>query len=206
MLYFIFRIKKILIFENLNSYIYNLREPGGYDAILYSKILMGDLAFKLIKILNKKHLYMYWKLVYRGSRDGFKVSDFFNKFDNKLTIIKSTSGNVFGGYTTPSYCDTYSFLFSLVNKDKKNLIFNKSNNNADFMEYNSANGSYFGGLNDLVISDYANLNTDSYSDLGSYYTHPDYPKGTEKAKCILAGSFNFKISEIEIYAPRGACK
>ena len=155
--------------------------------------------------------YNFPTLLYRGSRDGFKASDFQSRCDNKintLTIIKSTSGNIFGGYMNQTDFALLSllspfqmikdFLFSLVNKDNKLLIFNKSSGSISSIQCKSGYGLYF-GLNDLVISDNANLNTYSYSDLGSAYTHPDYPKGTEKAQCILAGSFKFKVSEIEVY-------
>ncbi len=42
-----------------------------------------------------------WSLLYRGSRDGFRASDFHSQCDKakgpKLTIIKSTQGFIFGG-------------------------------------------------------------------------------------------------------------
>ena len=41
-----------------------------------------------------------WKLLYRGSRDGFSASDFHDKCDEKprtLTIIKTQSGDILGG-------------------------------------------------------------------------------------------------------------
>ena len=43
-----------------------------------------------------------FELLYRGSLHGFKGSDFHSKCDNNpktLTIIKATTGNIFGGYT-----------------------------------------------------------------------------------------------------------
>ena len=42
-----------------------------------------------------------WKLLYRGSVDGFGADDFHHICDGKantLTIVKSDSGNVFGGF------------------------------------------------------------------------------------------------------------
>jgi hypothetical protein len=42
-----------------------------------------------------------WKLLYRGSRDGFRTSDFHGKCDhqsNTLTFIETTKGFVFGGF------------------------------------------------------------------------------------------------------------
>jgi hypothetical protein len=65
-------------------------------------------------------------LLYRGSRDGFGAADFHAKCDDKgatVTIVKSTEGYIFGGYSDQSwksndYCWKYSpraFLFSMVN-------------------------------------------------------------------------------------------
>ena len=42
-------------------------------------------------------------LLWRGTRDGFKVSTFHKLCDGKantLTLIKSTHGHIFGGYTS----------------------------------------------------------------------------------------------------------
>ena len=68
-------------------------------------------------------------LIYRASRDGFEAFNFNAKCDNKpntLVIIKSTNGNVFGGYTEQSCSsevyykdDRNSFIFSLINKLNK---------------------------------------------------------------------------------------
>jgi hypothetical protein len=35
--------------------------------------------------------------------------------------------------------------------------------------------------------------------LGYSYSHPQYKKGTNKAKSFLAGSYKFKLDEIEVY-------
>jgi len=43
-----------------------------------------------------------WELIYKGSRDGFENSDFHAKCDGKLntlTVIRTESGNIFGGFT-----------------------------------------------------------------------------------------------------------
>ena len=48
-------------------------------------------------------------LLYRGSRDGFKASDFHDRCNNKgetLTIIKSNDGYIFGGYTEIDWDNT----------------------------------------------------------------------------------------------------
>jgi hypothetical protein len=66
-------------------------------------------------------------LLYRGSRDGFGAADFHAKCDDKgdtVTIVKSTEGYIFGGYSDQSWksngYDCYkssscAFLFSIVN-------------------------------------------------------------------------------------------
>jgi hypothetical protein len=44
-----------------------------------------------------------WRLLYRATRDGFGAKDFHRKcdhFENTLVVIKSTAGNVFGGFTS----------------------------------------------------------------------------------------------------------
>jgi hypothetical protein len=74
-----------------------------------------------------------WKLVYKGTRDGFTSSAFHTHCDHKgptITIIESTNGCVFGGYASVSWncMNTYirdpkAFLFSLKNpsREKKKL-------------------------------------------------------------------------------------
>ena len=39
----------------------------------------------------------------------------------------------------------------------------------------------------------------SYSYLGCTYPHPQYAQGTSEAQSFLAGSFWFKLDEIEVY-------
>lgn len=67
-------------------------------------------------------------LLYRASRDGYQVSEFHSRCDNKgptLVILKSCSGYIFGGYA-PKHWDSTSghiyaggsFLFTLVNPSK----------------------------------------------------------------------------------------
>ena len=63
------------------------------------------------------------ELLYRGSRYGWKASDYHDKCDDKgatITVIRSTGGLIFGGFTDKpwtsvhSYCESDKvFLFSL---------------------------------------------------------------------------------------------
>jgi hypothetical protein len=68
-----------------------------------------------------------WTLLYRGSRDGFQGSTFHEKCDGKsntLTVIETTKGFVFGGFTPVAWdsSDGYRadnsqkiFLFTVKN-------------------------------------------------------------------------------------------
>jgi hypothetical protein len=66
-----------------------------------------------------------WKLLYRGSTDGFGSSNFHAQCDNRgptVTIIKTTNGSVFGGYAAGSWSSSgqyqshglKNFIFSFV--------------------------------------------------------------------------------------------
>ena len=87
------------------------------------KQLNGDIDIDSVIINNKediaqlkewigKRMDYTFKLLYRGSRDGFNPSIFHSKVDHRkytLSLIQSKSGNVFGGYTSETW-DTSSSL------------------------------------------------------------------------------------------------
>jgi len=157
--------------------------------------------------LNQK-----WKLIYRATRDGFGTADFHSKCDsyqNSLVIIKSTNGNVFGGYTEQNWSphqhyktDPNAFLFSFINQhntkivmkctDPSYAIFARRGNGPTF-------GGAFGGGRDLHICNNSNTSNESYSNLGISYKHPNYARGSNEAQSFLAGSCNFLTTEIEVF-------
>jgi hypothetical protein len=64
----------------------------------------------------------------------------------------------------------------------------------------SSCGPTFGqGGFDIYISSGSNANHTSYSNFGYDYKHPDYQYSTEKAKSILAGSYNFQTLEVQVF-------
>ena len=147
---------------------------------------------------------------YRGTRDGFSTGSFNTKCGgvaNTLTIIKSTSGNIFGGFAEKAWIssgqwvqDPKAYIFSIVNKDNKPFKA-VSNNNGAITCY--ANGPVFGGFgkgSDIYISSDSNTNQTSACNFGDTFKHTDYQFGTEKAKTILAGSYNFQTVEIEVFS------
>ena len=68
------------------------------------------------------------ELLFSGSEDNFSASKFHEKCDKKgptLTLIKSTLGHIFGGYTSADWVseikytiDPHSFLFSVTHLTK----------------------------------------------------------------------------------------
>ena len=148
-----------------------------------------------------------WKLIFRASRDGFAAAKFHQFCDNQpnnYIVIKSTNGNVFGGFTPLNWngngvwkVDGNSFIFSLRNGDNTPMkILNHTGQYS--IGCHSSYGPRFGGA-DLYISDNSNANQSSYSNLGHSYKHPTYAYESNESKNFLAGSFNFKVSEIEVF-------
>ena len=120
-------------------------------------------------------------------------------------MIKSTNGNIFGGFTEKAWnstnvyvADAKAFVFSLVNKENKPFKVLCSNNGKEIYCH-STYGPTFGSGNDIYISSGSNANQTSYSNFGSSYYHADYQNGTVKGQSILAGSYNFQTLEIEVF-------
>lgn len=76
-----------------------------------------------------------WRLLYRGSRDGFSTDSFHARCDNlspTLTIVRTDDEHVFGGYTNGEWdsSNSYkygfnSFLFSLRNEFRQSVTGSK---------------------------------------------------------------------------------
>jgi hypothetical protein len=192
-----------------------------YSSLNDSKILSTKQEYvdDLIKLCEFPSNANEWSLLYRGTKDGFRASDFHAKCDGKsstLTIIKAkSSGFIFGGYTEAEWqsfggdtSDPNAFIFSLINKDNKPCKMNVSNpNKAIFCD--SRYGPIFGGSyleegkklirGDIRVVDNGNVNMDSGSALGEIYKHPSYLFGSREAFFFLAGTHKFQIEEIEVY-------
>jgi len=118
-------------------------------------------------------------LIYKGSKDGFKASDFHSKCDDKsntLVIVKSSNGNIFGGNTEQSWLNTdpisvridkndpKAFIFSLINKEHRPLKIKCSPNNV--LRCKNAFDPIFGGIKGesvFVISTNSDLKLDGFS-------------------------------------------
>lgn len=117
------------------------------------KLLRGWIAQGLMK----------FKLLYRGSQDGFKGQDFHKKADDHqptITIIKSHNGKVFGGYSdqtwnvTNNYKNsTNTWIFSMDAKEK----YVQKSGQAHYAVYCNTNyGPTFGGGHDIYIANTCN--------------------------------------------------
>ena len=61
-------------------------------------------------------------------------------------------------------------------------------------------GPTFGGGHDLYISDNANSNINSYTNLGrTYQPPPGYTYRAANTRALLAGTYHFSPSEVEVF-------
>jgi hypothetical protein len=145
-------------------------------------------------------------LLWRGSRDGFKASDFHSRCNghpNTLVVILDTNGNIFGGFTPVVWDSTTgwkadpslkSFVFTLKNPhnvparrfalkvEKKDMAILCS----------SDQGPRFC---DICVFDNCNTNTNSGTWLGNSYTNDTGLKGNT----FFTGSEKFQVKEIEVF-------
>lgn len=156
-----------------------------------------------------------WTLVYRATEHGFGSQDFHSQCDNvpyTLTIIKSTQGNIFGGFTDVAWDSTSgykksrnAFIFSLINKFDDPFKAHIHQNESEFAIYcGDECGPIFGGrirtdYDDIHISDNSNISNENYSNFSFSYHRQYYGCGSCEEQSILAGSFNFKVENIEVY-------
>ena len=141
---------------------------------------------------------MKFTQLWKGSQDGFGAATFHSKCNNKgptLTVIKSNNDKIFGGYTSEPWrsrdswgADSNAFIFSLTHKMKS-----KTGDSSSSIYDDSRYGPRFGGGYDIIIHD--NCNTANNSCTPSTYALPPGANNT-----FLAGSQNFTVKEIEVYA------
>ena len=141
---------------------------------------------------------------------GFGSDVFHSRCDGKpntLLIVKSTTGYIFGGYTSTAWSsvdgykiDKTAFLFTLTNPANMTLKLNlKAENEEKAVYHNSGNGPIFGAGRDLCFHDQSNTNSDSHVSSVSY----DAPNGqTGDAAGIFyhGGSTKyFQTVDVEVY-------
>jgi hypothetical protein len=149
--------------------------------------------------------------IYQATRDGFGANNFHSKVDGILStyiIIKSTNGNIFGGYTkadwkatTNSYTsDSSAYIFSLVNTYNYpcKLKQVQANSPVSIRSLNEA-GPIFGNGYDIFIANQSNSNTNSMSYFYTYQYPSSVVSAGANANSFLAGFSYFQTVEIEAY-------
>ena len=174
-----------------------------------SQILTPQMHRDLLKLIEFDPSTHKFKLLHRASEGGFSAAAFHATCDNvghTLTLAKSTSNWVFGGYTevkwhsasTSKYeRDPNAFIFSLTNKHNLPLMMRCTD--ADHAVcVNVRRGPVFG--HDLsLLNDSMSPKCLSLADPGKCYKFGVHEAESAKARCFIAGSYTFQISELEVY-------
>lgn len=169
--------------------------------VFETEILKGN--HKLVNTLKQwivPEKNVKFKLLWRGSKDGWDWSQFYKKIGTaKPTLVLArVKGNkhIIGGYTdqpwtpaTNTYkTSDYSFIFNLT-ENKKYRLKASSKNNAIYCA--AGNGPTFGTGYDLYFAPGMNVNTSSYSYIG--YTYEGSPDTS------ICGQTNFSVEEFEFF-------
>ena len=144
-----------------------------------------------------------YELLWKGNRDGFYAGTFHSRCNNKgptVTVILSNNDKIFGGYTSQSWTnggwkqDATAFIYSLTHKAKCATQKNTGYSIYDYSDY----GPTFGNGGDIYVADNCNTNTSNYCESQSSSSTYTLPSGADNT--FLAGSLNFTVKEIEVYA------
>ena len=197
------------------SKIFN-NEEVFYKELYYEKLLCWlKCPKKQLPVIKKVNL------LYRGSKDGFLARTFHEKCDYKgetFSIIKSTKGYIFGGYTKINWDSTKwngkngerncsrrngdgdEFVFTL--KNPHNFIPTKYNIKDDWKNHSICCDVKLGpiyGCNDIRIENNCDkkLNSFKYYDFTPGEFCFQYNNG--KNRLTFTGEYTYKVEEIEIF-------
>jgi hypothetical protein len=152
----------------------------------------------------------YTSLLYRGSRDGFLGKNFHDACDghaNTLTIVLTTEGWIFGGFSPCAWDCSFaykqddsrkSFLFTIKNPHGvPPTIFPLKDDKKQCAIYCfPSRGPIFGGGCDLFISDCCDSNEKSYTKtFGDTYENTTRMDG----KTFFTGDRFFTVKELEVF-------
>lgn len=196
------------LFEEAFDITNNIEQVSGAPS-LDSKILKKSSDVTMLrKWVNEKIKSSNWKLLYRGSKDGFSSANFHSKCDSKgptVVLIKSNLGKIFGAFAEKDWSSSGSyqnssntFLFSIDRKAKYPL---QPGHEGSSQYCNSSYGPTFGSGHDLYICNNSNTVGSSYSNFPSSFKCPDTVNNGNSS--YLAGAYNFKVEEMEIFAVKG---
>mmetsp|Transcript_5250 Transcript_5250/g.19656 ORF Transcript_5250/g.19656 Transcript_5250/m.19656 type:complete len:625 (-) Transcript_5250:261-2135(-) len=149
-----------------------------------------------------------WRLLYRGTRDGFNSSTWHNKVDNQgptMSIVLA-NGYIFGGYTPIAWkssgadqYDDQTWIFSLKNpNDDLQYKFPKIPQSVKKQRsvYHASGYGLWLGSNDILIYSGADANTSSNANLGKAFEY----NLTFDTATFFCGQSGFKVTELETFA------
>jgi hypothetical protein len=153
-----------------------------------------------------------FRLLYRGSRDGFRAEDVHRCCDNRgrtLTVILSDNDSIFGGYSTLPWTSQGSwvldsgpkcFLFTIKNPhDLPPRIFARKQGDWAILDKGGI-GPTFGGGHDLHVCDQCHTAKGSYT-----YPGRSYNNDTGLAReVVFTGAQSFLVKQIEVFEVIGA--
>ena len=191
--------------NGVNDFLMNIKEFGsvsyGCGIIKFSDIIKDkNIEIMISNWINPK-ANLRFKLLYKVSRDGDRISTFTEKVKGKyptLIIIQSKSGFRFGGYTSVEWDmtgnynykkDNSAFIFSIDKKSKYKL----KENNSRYAICGDPDHFAFGGGHDLTIWDKCQSkdNSDDYSFNHTYEMKDKYE--------LTGGKNKFYVQECEVY-------
>ncbi len=145
-----------------------------------------------------------WQLVYKATKNGFNADSFHRCCDNQgptLTVILSSKGYLFGGYTAVSWgieggwmVDKTAFLFTLINPydiPPTKYTINSAGEYAILSNFRS--GPVF-GVWDIFIYLQDDENEESNSCFPSHYID-----STGRGNLTFTGSIHFSVTDLEMY-------
>lgn len=190
-------------FRNMNDILNNKKYELPLNMI-ESKLLDDQILEYISKWTNRRLKYDHIRLIYKGSKDGFKQNIINQKCNNQgptFSLIKSNYNRIFGGYAEKplnNICDftkdEKAFVYSINDKQKFEIV---ENLNA-FWGFNGDNGGkilyWFGACGNIGIREDCDLSEINEAIFLSYKS-----PNTNKPNSYLAGAEKYRVLELEIY-------
>ena len=180
-----------------------------FTILIKSEILNDDEKTTLYQMVNNHTNNKYmdeWKLIFRASRDGYRRTDFYEKYNdeiNTICIISTPQNNVFGGFTKLKWSesknghedDPSAFIYLLrSNKGYKPEIYPVQNNGRDAIQHYLGGYLSFGNCGNAFFSDgYQIFTTFSFGKIA------DSTQYNLKAKTLNGEYKKVKPTDIELF-------
>jgi hypothetical protein len=148
-----------------------------------------------------------FRLLYRGSRDGFQASAFHsqcNARQNNVSLILSKNKCIFGGYTPVPWSSQggyvsdsslKTFVFTIKNLHNLPEQIFKQKRETYAIHPGNLYGPTFGGGCDFCVYEPFQASTNNYSNLGSTYANDTGIGGQQ----VLTGEYHFAVEEINVF-------